>query len=149
MNRSVVCLVGLLFAGLLAGSVHAQCQGGGGGRGGGSSQGSGMGMGSGIATNRGGGSMYSGPGSWAYDQMLGQALARQMAMQAYQKQMEDQARRAENLAKRQYFAAQRREQKLKTPAATPNSASKLLASNNGSLYSPISASQSLDILPGR
>ena len=140
MNRSVVGLVCLLFAGLLTQTAAAQCQGGGGRGGGGSPGGSNMmgaSMGSGMGMSNA--TMFTGPGSWAYDQMLGQARARQLAQQAYQKQLEDQARRAESLAKRQYFAAQRREQKLKSPAAA-NTAKTLLAANS-SQFSP---SQSLD-----
>jgi hypothetical protein len=90
----------------------------------------------------GGSSMLSSPGSWGYDQMLGQALARQMAQQAYQKQLADQARRAESLAKRQYYAAQRRAQKAPSLTSPGN----LLAANTRSSNS---TSSSLDILPSR
>lgn len=89
-----------------------------------------------------GSSMLTSPGSWAYDQMLGQALARQMAQQAYQKQLADQARRAESLAKRQYWAAQRRAQK----APSANSPGNLFAANARAANT---TSTSLDILPSR
>jgi len=52
--------------------------------------------------------------------MLGQALQRQLVMARYQKAMEDQARRAESLARRQYWANVRREQKAKqAPVISP------------------------------
>lgn len=72
--------------------------------------------------------MLTSPGSWAYDQMAGQAMLRQLAMQQQQQAMAEQARRAESLAKRQYYAAQRREQKAKS-AVSPG----LLASNTRSM----------------
>jgi hypothetical protein len=69
----------------------------------------------------------TGPGSWAYDQMLAQARARQAAQQQYQRALAEQQRRADALAKRQYYAAQRREEKAKSAAASPG----LLASSRG------------------
>jgi hypothetical protein len=92
-----------------------------------------------------GSSMLTSPGSWAYDQMLGQALARQMAQQAYQKQLADQARRAESLAKRQYWAAQRRAQKA--PSAGNSPGNLFAANSRSSNTAGYSTSMSLDILP--
>ena len=94
-----------------------------------------------------GGSMGSSVNPWAYASLQSQALARQMAMQAYQKKMEDQARRAEGLAKRQYWAAQRREQKAAEGGSPGNQvtgnqlAANFRAGNSGS------TSKSLDIVP--
>ncbi|WP_425614767.1 hypothetical protein NA78x_004645 [Anatilimnocola sp. NA78] len=112
MQRNILWIVIALIA-ASASQVQAQCQGGGGG--GGASSG-------GAVTSGGssGGTMLTSPGSWAYDQMLGQALQRQLVMARYQKAMEDQARRVESLARRQYWANVRREQKLKqAPANSP------------------------------
>ncbi len=146
MKRSVVGLACLLMAGWVMTSwvatAQAQCQGGG-SRGGAAASSAGM-MASGARSMGSSASMLTSPGSWAYDQMLGQALARQLAQQAYQKQLADQARRAESLAKRQYWAAQRRAQK----ASTVTSPGNLLAVNSRSLSST-SSSASLDILPSR
>lgn len=149
MNRSVV-LVGCLLVVAVAASAQAQCQGGGGGSRGGSPGGQGMtGM---MGQSMGyGGSYGSSVNPWAYAQLQSQAIARQMAMQAYQKQMADQARRAESLAQRQYWAAQRREQKAQTNSPG-NSPAKLtgnqLAANFRSGNSG-SASSSLDMVPGK
>lgn len=147
MKRSVVRQVCLGIAVLaatswLAGSAQAQCQAGGSRVG--SPGGASAGM---MASSPGmmGASMLSGPGSWAYDQMLGQALARQMAQQAYQKRMADQVRRAESLAKRQYWAAQRREQKAQSPTGSPGNS--FAAANARSLAAESGTSMSLDILP--
>lgn len=143
MNRYVVGMACLWMAGIVATTAQAQCQSGG------SRGGSGGTTASSARSLAGtsGASMLTSPGSWAYDQMLGQALARQMAQQAYQKQLADQARRAESLAKRQYWAAQRRSQKAPSSASSPGN---LLAANSGSSNTAgYSASMSLDILPSR
>ena len=126
MNRRVVWIeifVGTVF--LLAGSVPAQCRGGGGG----GSPGRAMSAGGSVGSVAGG-TMLTSPGSWAYDQMLAQAVQRQFAQQQYQKALAEQQQRAENLARRQYWAAQRREQKAKSAAAVSPG---LLASSPGSL----------------
>jgi hypothetical protein len=142
MNRYVVGFACLWMAGLVATTAQAQCQSG--GRGGSAGSSGGMVASSARSLTGSGSSMLTSPGSWAYDQMLGQALARQMAQQAYQKQLADQARRAESLAKRQYWAAQRRAQKA--PSAT--SPGNLFAANSRSSNTAgYSTSMSLDILP--
>lgn len=127
MNRRVVWVgvfVGAVF--LVAGNVQAQCRGGGGG---GGSPGRSMSVG-GSAGSVASGTMLTSPGSWAYDQMLAQAVQRQIAQQQYQRALAEQQQRAENLARRQYWAAQRREQKAKSAAAVSPG---LLASSPGSL----------------
>lgn len=123
MNRSRV-VASLLLIGVgsfwLAQTAQAQCRGGGS-----SARGS---AGGSVAGASVGGTLLTSPGSWAYDQMAGQALQRQFAMQQQQQALAEQARRAESLAKRQYYAAQRREQKAKS-AVSPG----LLASSNRSM----------------
>jgi hypothetical protein len=125
MNQRVVWVgvfIGAAF--LVAGDVQAQCRGGGGG-----SAGRSMSAG-GSASSVASGTMLTSPGSWAYDQMLAQAVQRQIAQQQYQKALAEQQQRAEKLARRQYWAAQRREQKAKSVAAVSPG---LLASSPGSL----------------
>lgn len=149
MNRSVV-LVGCMLVAAMAASAQAQCQGGGGSRGGSpGGQGSVAGM---MGQSMGyGGSAQSSVNPWAYAQLQSQAIARHMAMQAYQKKMADQARRAESLAQRQYWAAQRRQQKASSASpgnslANPTGnqlAANFRAGNSGS------ASSSLDMVPGK
>jgi len=149
MNRSVVW-VGCVLVAAMAASAQAQCQGGGGSRGGSpGGQGSVAGM-MGQSMGYGGGAQSS-VNPWAYAQLQSQAIARQMAMQAYQKKMADQARRAESLAQRQYWAAQRREQKAQTNSPGNSSANvtgnqlaaNFRAGNSGS------TSSSLDMVPGK
>lgn len=142
LNRNLIGVACLGMASLLAASAQAQCQ----SRSRGGSAGSAAGMVAssgrmGSQMGSSGSSLLTSPGSWAYDQMLGQARAQQLAQQAYQKQMADQARRAESLARRQYWAAQRRAEKT----SPGNSTGSLLAANS----SGSSASMSLDILPSR
>jgi hypothetical protein len=93
------------------------------------------------------GSTPSSVNPWAYAQLQSQAIARQMALQAYQKKMEDQARRAENLARRQYWAAQRREQKAQSGASPGNVTGNQLAANFRAANSR-STGMSLDLVPG-
>jgi hypothetical protein len=94
-------------------------------------------MGGSVARSIGGTNVMSSGSS--YGQSLGQAMQgqfsiqRQLAMQQYQKQLEDQQRRAERLAQRQYWAAQRRDEKAKTPEPT----------------SPGSLAMSLDFSPSK
>lgn len=109
MNRSVVFLFVVAIV-ATAGNVLAQCRGGGGG----GSPGGGAGS---MASGSVGGTVLTSPGSWAYGQMLNQAVQRQIAQQQYQKALAEQQRRAESLARRQYWAAQRREQKAKSASA--------------------------------
>jgi hypothetical protein len=94
-----------------ASSSWGQCQAGGGG---GTSARGGM-----AASTAGsvGGPIFTSPGGSGYG-IPGQALQQQLAMQQYQKLMADKQRRAENLALRQYWAAQRREQKAKSVELT-------------------------------
>lgn len=138
MNRGIWAgvMFGTIFGTvfLMAGNVHAQCRGGGGG-----SSGAGRSMSPGAAGTVASGTLFTSPGSWAYDQMLAQAVARQVAQQQYQKALAEQQRRAESLARRQYWAAQRREEKAKSAAAVSPG---LLASSRGS-----SMSMSLEFPP--
>jgi hypothetical protein len=105
----------LLVVALAAGSAWGQCQAGAGGSAG--ARGS---MGGSMARSMGGTNIMS-PGS-SYGQTYGQAMQgayaiqQQLALQQYQKNLKDQQQRAERLAQRQYWAAQRREQKTPTPA---------------------------------
>jgi hypothetical protein len=150
MNRSVVW-VGCVLVLALAASAQAQCQGGG-GRGGspGGSMGASASPMMGQSMGYGGGSQSS-VNPWAYAQLQSQAIARQMAIQAYQKKMADQARRAESLAQRQYWAAQRRQQKA-PPSASPGNSPPNLTGNqlaaNFRAGNSGSKGASLDMVPG-
>ena len=148
MNRSVVWVGCVLVLGIAA-SAQAQCQGG--GRGGSPSGSMGASASPMMGQSMGyGGSAQSSVNPWAYAQLQSQAIARQMAIQAYQKKMADQARRAESLAQRQYWAAQRREQKAQTNSPGNSSAkvtgnqlaANFRAGNSGS------KAASLDMVPG-
>jgi hypothetical protein len=104
----------MVLVGVFTAGAHAQCQRGGGTGTAASSAGqTAIATSSVSATPR----LLTGYGSLSYDQMLGQQLQRQLVMQRYQKMVEDQARRAERLKLRQYWAAVRREQKAQDPAA--------------------------------
>jgi hypothetical protein len=133
MKRSVVFLFVVAIAATV-GSVQAQCRGGGGG--GGRSPGGGGSMAGGSM----GAALLTSPGSWAYDQMLGQAMQRQIAQQQYLKAQAEQQRRAESLVRRQYWAAQRREQRAKSAAAVSPG---IAAANSR----PNSMAMSLDFSP--
>jgi uncharacterized protein HemY len=88
------------------------------------------------------GSIQGNSNPYASAMSFGQAMQQQLAQQHYQKLMEDKQRRAGRLALRQYWAAQRREQKV---PRTGLSATGQLAAR-GSESSP---AMSLDFSPSR
>jgi len=94
----------LLFLGLVAisGIAQAQCQAGGGG--GGTTTAS-TGTSGGTTTS---GTLLTGPGSYMYDLMVAQAIQSQMAQRNAMLAAQKQAQRAEDLAKRKYWAAHKR-----------------------------------------
>jgi hypothetical protein len=91
---------------LLSDTANAQCRGGGA-----ATQGTTAATGTtGIATTGGttGAALFTGPGSFAYDVMIAQMLARQVAQQRYMLAMQQQQAKQEKLAARRYRAEQTR-----------------------------------------
>jgi hypothetical protein len=87
------------------------------------------------------GSMQGHTNPYASAMSFGQTMQRQLAQQQYQKLMEDKQQRAERLALRQYWAAQRREQKIPpTGLGSPGQ----LAARSGN-----STAMSLDFSPSK
>src|SRR5437667_3409695 len=105
----------LVLAGLLAGNnVFAQCRGGGAGQGTTTTTGTtGTAAAAGLLRTPGiggGANVLSGPGSLAYDMMMQQMIAQQMAQRQIMLAMQQQQMRQEKLAARQYRADQTRTQ---------------------------------------
>lgn len=100
-----ISLFALVLVVWAAGSeVQAQCQGGGGGA---AASAASTGSSTG-GTTTGTAQLLTGPGSWAYDVMMAQAIQRQIAQRQYIAAVQKQAQRQADLEKRRYAAAHSR-----------------------------------------
>jgi len=125
----VLCVVG----GMLIGSAaSAQCRGGASGASTGTTAMSGVTTSTGTTTGTTAGALLTGPGSWAYDMMLAQAMQRQLVQRQYLLAMEQQAARQQQLEARRYRAEQQRGQIAATRQRTRD---RLLASDGSATTS--------------
>jgi len=99
---SLIALVLLTWA--ACSQVQAQCQGGGGGTAA-STASTGTTTG---GTTAGSAQLLTGPGSWAYNVMMAQAIQRQIAQRQYIAAVQKQAERQADLEKRRYAAVHSR-----------------------------------------